>query len=48
MNVDLNPELGNPIRRKVASGVFASGSEVVCKALRLLGARDRVHAVRLE
>jgi antitoxin ParD1/3/4 len=48
MNVNLSSELENLVRRKVASGMYASASEVVCEALRLMAARDQVRALRLE
>lgn len=46
MNVNLTPELEALVRRKVASGVDASASEVLREALRLLDGQDQLRAVR--
>ncbi|GIW05067.1 MAG: hypothetical protein KatS3mg059_1687 [Thermomicrobiales bacterium] len=46
MNVSLTPELEELIRRKVASGMYGSASEVVREALRLLEERDRLAHLR--
>jgi len=48
MNVNLTPQLEEMVRRKVASGLYTSASEVVREALRLMDEQDRVRAVRLE
>ncbi len=48
MNVSLTPELEKFIAEKVASGRYASASEVVREALRLLEERERSRAARLE
>ena len=48
MNVNLTPELEEMVRRKVASGMYNSASEVVREALRLMEQQDQVRAVRLE
>jgi len=48
MNVNLTPQLEEIVRRKVASGMYTSASEVVREALRLLEDQDRMRAVRLE
>jgi antitoxin ParD1/3/4 len=48
MNVNLTPQLAEMVRRKVASGLYTSASEVVREALRLMEEQDRVRAVRLE
>ena len=48
MNVNLTPELEEMVRRKVASGLYNSASEVVREALRLMNAQDQARAVRLE
>ena len=48
MNVNLTPELEEMVRRKVASGMYNSASEVVREALRLMEQHDQVRAVRLE
>ncbi len=48
MNVNLTPQLEEMVRRKVASGLYTSASEVVREALRLMEEQDRVRAVRLE
>lgn len=47
MNVSLTAELERLIRDKVASGRYASTSEVVREALRLLEQRDQAAAERL-
>ena len=36
MNVNLTPQLEEMVRRKVASGLYNSASEVIREALRLL------------
>jgi antitoxin ParD1/3/4 len=36
------------VRRKVASGLYTSASEVVCEALRRMEEQDRVRAARVE
>lgn len=48
MNVNLTPELETLVRRKVASGMYASASEVVREALRLMEDHDQTRAVRLD
>lgn len=48
INVSLTPQLEDMIRKKVASGLYNSASEVVREALRLMEEQDRVRAVRLE
>ncbi len=48
MNVSLTPELEELIKDKVRSGRYASSSEVVREALRLLEFRDRSDAEKLE
>lgn len=48
MNVNLTPELEALVRRKVASGLYTSASEVLCEALRLMDEQDQMRAVRLE
>jgi antitoxin ParD1/3/4 len=48
MNVSLTPELESLIQDKVASGRYASASEVVREALRLLERRDKTDAEKLE
>jgi len=47
MNVSLTPELERMIREKVETGRYASTSEVVREALRLLEQRDRSEQERL-
>jgi antitoxin ParD1/3/4 len=42
MNVSLTPELEKLVAERVASGHYASASEVVREALRLLHERDRL------
>ncbi len=48
MNVSLTPELEEFVEHKVASGLYASSSEVVRDALRLMEERDRLLDARLE
>jgi antitoxin ParD1/3/4 len=48
MNVSLTPQLEDLVKKKVASGLYGSASEVMREALRLLDERDRLHAMRLE
>ena len=42
MNVSLTPELERIVAKRVASGRFASASEVIAEALRLLEERDQL------
>jgi len=42
MNVSLSPELERFIKKKLATGLYTSASEVVREALRLLQERDRL------
>ena len=48
MNVNLSPQLEEMVKRKVASGLYTSASEVVREALRLMDEQDRLRAVKLE
>lgn len=48
MNVSLTPELDKFVADKVESGRYASSSEVVREALRLLEEHDQSRAARLE
>ena len=48
MNVNLTPQLEDLVRRKVASGLYTSASEVVREALRLMDEQDHLRAARLE
>ncbi len=48
MNVNLTPQLEEMVKKKVASGLYNSASEVVREALRLMEEQDRVLAVKLE
>lgn len=47
ININLTPQLEAMVRDRVASGLYASASEVVREALRLLQAQDRLHEARL-
>jgi len=47
MNVNLTPQLEDLVRRKVASGMYTSASEVVREALRLMEEQDQLRAARL-
>jgi antitoxin ParD1/3/4 len=46
MNISLTPELEKLVAERVASGHYASASEVVREALRLLHERDRLTNLR--
>ena len=48
MNVSLTPELENFVHTKVTAGRYASASEVVREALRLLEDREQARAAELE
>ncbi len=48
MNISLTPQLEELVKKKVASGLYGSASEVLREALRLLEERDRIHALRIE
>lgn len=48
MNIDLTPQLEEMVKKKVASGLYGSASEVVREALRLMEEQDQVRAVKLE
>jgi antitoxin ParD1/3/4 len=48
MNVSLSPELESLVHRKVETGRYASASEVVREALRLMDERDQMHELRKE
>ena len=48
MNVSLTPELKRLVDERVDAGRYASASEVVREALRLLDDRDTLAAARLE
>ena len=48
MNVSLTPELERLVEDRVASGKYASASEVVRAALRLLDERDRAYEAKLD
>ena len=48
MNVNLTPQLEQLVREKVSSGRYASASEVVREALRLMEEHDRLRAMKLE
>ncbi|MFH1135539.1 MAG: type II toxin-antitoxin system ParD family antitoxin [Pseudomonadota bacterium] len=48
MNINLTPRLEEMIKQKVASGLYASASEVVREALRLMEEQDRTYAAKLD
>jgi len=48
MNINLTPRLEDIVRQKVASGLYASASEVIREALRLMEEQDHARAVKLE
>lgn len=47
LNINLPPQLEEMVRRKVASGMYASASEVVREALRLLDQHEQIRAAKL-
>ena len=47
VNVSLTPELEELVRQRVASGRYASSSEVIREALRLLAQRDQEYEDKL-
>ena len=48
MNINLTPQLEDLVKKKVASGLYNSASEVVREALRLMEEQDRLRAVKLD
>jgi len=48
MNVSLTPELEKIVAERVRSGRYASASEVIREALRLLEERDQLNQLRQE
>lgn len=48
MNVSLTPELEKLVEEKVSSGGYASASEVIREALRLLQEHDQLNRLRRE
>jgi antitoxin ParD1/3/4 len=48
MNVNLTPHLEELVRRKIASGLYSSASEVVREALRLMEEQDRLREAKLD
>ncbi len=48
MNVNLTPQLEEIVRRKVASGMYGSASEVMREALRLLDEQDQIRSAKLK
>ena len=46
MNVSLDPQLEELVRRKVASGLYGDANAVLREALELLDKRDRFEALR--
>ena len=48
MNVSLTPELEKLVNERVRSGMYASSSEVVREALRLLNAQEELRRQKLE
>jgi antitoxin ParD1/3/4 len=47
MNINLTPHLEDIVRQKVASGSYASASEVIREALRLMEEQDHARAAKL-
>jgi len=48
MNINLTPQLEEMVREKVSSGMYASASEVVREALRLMRKQDALRQGKLE
>jgi antitoxin ParD1/3/4 len=48
MNVSLTPKLEKFVQRKLKSGMYASASEVIRDGLRLMEAKDKSDAEKLE
>ena len=48
MNVSLTPKLEKLVQRKVASGRYASASEVIREALRMMEDQERTREQKLE
>lgn len=48
MNVNLTLQLEEMVRQKVSSGLYASASEVIREALRLMEEQDRLRAAKLD
>ena len=48
MNINLTPHLEDIVRHKVTSGLYASASEVIREALRLMEEHDHARAIKLE
>lgn len=48
MNVSIAPEFENFVNSKIEDGVYASVSELVGDALRLLAERDELRRMRIE
>ena len=47
MNISLTPLLENMVNQKIESGMYASVSEVIREALRLLNEHDRVKEIQI-
>ncbi len=48
MNINLTPQLEEMVRKKVASGLYGSASEVIREALRLMDEHDRIRTRQIE
>lgn len=48
ININLTPQLEAMVRDKVTTGLYASASEVVREALRLMQEQDQLRAIKLE
>jgi antitoxin ParD1/3/4 len=48
ININLTPHLEDIVRHKVTSGLYASASEVIREALRLMEEHDHARAIKLE
>jgi antitoxin ParD1/3/4 len=48
ININLTPQLEAMVRKKVASGLYGSASEVIREALRLMEEQDRLRNLKRE
>jgi antitoxin ParD1/3/4 len=47
MTISLTPQLERMVRQKLSSGLYHSAGEVVCEALRLMDAQERLREAGL-
>jgi len=48
LNINLTPQLESMVRKKVASGLYNSASEVIRDALRLMEEQDDLRRIKLK